>query len=111
MIQRWAKEGTSSNISTRSSNRVQGPEDEDRYFRESEGIELDKAMIQKKLWSKITEPSKMFDDPQELFRFLATPCIDVTIFLSAADEVVWVTWKRKKIDLHYGTQMRQSGRM
>jgi hypothetical protein len=53
----------------------------------------------------------MIDDPQELFRFLATPCIDVTNLLSAADEVVWVTWKRKNIDLHYGTQIRQSGRM
>ena len=93
---------------------VQGPEDEDsyvKYFRESEYIELDKTAIQKNaakrglaklylnsLWGKLTESSnrpqnKMIADPQELFRFLATPGIEVTNLLFAGDEVVWVTWK------------------
>jgi hypothetical protein len=93
---------------------VQSSEDEDsysQYFRESEGIELDRAMIQKNavkrglakfclnsFWGKLTESSNrpqnnMIADPQELFRFLATPGIDVTNLLFAGDEVVWVTWK------------------
>jgi len=93
---------------------VQGPEDEDRYvkyFRDSEDIELDKTAIQKNVakkglakiclnsfWRKLTESSnrpqnKMIADPQELFRFLATPGIELTNLLFAGDEVVWVTWK------------------
>ena len=35
----------------------------------------------------------MISDPQELFRFLATPEIEVNNLLFAGDEVVWVTWK------------------
>jgi hypothetical protein len=98
---------------------VQGPEDEDRYIqyvRESEGIEFDKAMIQKNaakrglaklclnsFWGKLTESSKrpqnnMIDDPQELFRFLATPGIDLTNLLFAGDEVVRVTWKYLELE-------------
>jgi hypothetical protein len=38
----------------------------------------------------------MIADPLELFRFLATPGIDVTNLLFATDEVVWVTWKCAK---------------
>ena len=93
---------------------MQGPEDEDRYvkyFRDSEDIELDKTAIQKNVakkglakiclnsfWRKLTESSnrpqtKMIADPQELFRFLATPGIELTNLLFAGDEVVWVTWK------------------
>jgi hypothetical protein len=34
----------------------------------------------------------MIADPQELFRFLATPGIEVTN-LFATEEVMWVTWK------------------
>jgi len=34
----------------------------------------------------------MIADPQELFRYLATPGIEVTS-LFAGDEGVWVTWK------------------
>ena len=50
------------------------------------------------LWEKLTESSnrpqnKMISDPQELFRFLATPEIEVNNLLFAGDEVVWVTWK------------------
>ena len=93
---------------------VQGPKHEDRYvqyFRESEGIGLDKALIQKNaakrglaklchnsFWGKLTESSngpqnKVIADPQELYRFFATPGIEVTNLLFADDEVVWVTWK------------------
>jgi hypothetical protein len=93
---------------------VQRNEDEDRYvqyFRESKGIELDKTMIQKNeakrglaklclnsFWGTLTESSnrpqnKMMADPQELFRFLATPCVEVTKLLFAGDEVLWITWK------------------
>ena len=91
---------------------VQVPEDEDRhvqYFRESEGIELDKTLIKKNaakrglaklrlnsFWGKLTESSnrpqnKMIPDPQELYRFLATTGIEVTNLLFAGDEMVWVT--------------------
>jgi len=91
---------------------VQGPEDQNRYaqyFRASEGIELDKTAIQKNaakkglaklclysFWGKLTESnnrsrSKMISAPQELFRSLATPDIEVTNPLFAAPEVVWVT--------------------
>ena len=93
---------------------MQGPKDEDKYvqyFRESEDIELDKTAIQKNVaksglaklclnlfWGKLTESSnrpqnKVIADPQELFRFLATPGIEVTNLLFAGDEVVWITWK------------------
>jgi len=34
----------------------------------------------------------MITDPQELYRFLATPGIEVTNFLFAGDEVLWVVW-------------------
>jgi len=34
----------------------------------------------------------MIADPQELFRFFATPCIELSNRLSAADEVVWIEW-------------------
>jgi len=36
---------------------------------------------------------KMTADPLELFRFLATPGVEVTNLVFAGDEVVWVTWK------------------
>ena len=35
----------------------------------------------------------MIADPQELYRFLATFCIEVTNLLFAGVEVVWVTWR------------------
>jgi hypothetical protein len=90
------------------------PADEDKYveyFRESEGIELEKTAIQKNaakrglakrclnsFWGKLTESnnrpkSKTVADPQELFQFLATLGIEVTNLLFAGDEVVWATWK------------------
>jgi hypothetical protein len=35
----------------------------------------------------------MIADPQELFRFFATPGIELSNRLSAADEVVLIEWK------------------
>jgi hypothetical protein len=90
------------------------PEDGDKYiqsFRESEGIEVHRVNNQKfeakrglaklclnSFWGKLKESnnrpkSKMIADPQELFRFLATPGIKVTSLLFAGDEVVRATWK------------------
>ena len=48
-------------------------------------------------WRKLRESSNrsqnsMITDPQELYRFLATPDIEVTNLLFAGDEVVWVIW-------------------
>jgi hypothetical protein len=70
-------------------------------------IELEKSAIQKNaakmgqansFWGKLTESSnrpqsKMIADPQELFRFLDTPGIEVNNLLFAGDEMVWITWK------------------
>jgi hypothetical protein len=91
---------------------LQGPEDEEnniQYFRESEGNEHDKSSTQKNaakrgsktlppFWGKLTESSnrpqnKMIVDPHELYRFLATPGIEVINLLFTGDEVVWVTWR------------------
>jgi hypothetical protein len=92
---------------------VRSPESEERYiqsFRESEGIELDKASIKyntakrrlaklclKSIWGKRTERnnrthSKLISDPEEPYRFLATPGIEVVHLVFAIDEVVWVSW-------------------
>ena len=35
----------------------------------------------------------MIAEPQEIFRFLATQCIEETNLLFVGDEMVWVTWK------------------
>jgi hypothetical protein len=40
----------------------------------------------------------MISNPQELFRFLVTPGIEVTNLLFAADEVVWVMWKYAEVE-------------
>jgi trehalose-6-phosphate synthase len=37
--------------------------------------------------------TKLISDPEELYRFLATPVIDVINLVFANDEVVWVSWK------------------
>jgi hypothetical protein len=34
----------------------------------------------------------MITDPQEMYRFLATPGVEVTNLLFASDDVVWVAW-------------------
>ena len=50
------------------------------------------------MWGKLTERSnrtqtKLISDPKELYRFLATPGIEVVHLVFANDEVVWVSWK------------------
>ena len=35
----------------------------------------------------------MISDPQELYRFLATPGIEVANLMFASDEVVWASWR------------------
>jgi hypothetical protein len=93
---------------------MQRIEDEEKYmqyFRESEGIDLDKSTIQKNaakrglakfclnsFWDKLTESSnrpqiKIVVDPHELDRFLATSCTEIIKLFFAGDEVVWVTWR------------------
>ena len=90
---------------------VRTPNDEDQYiesFRQSEGILLDKNSIKfnaaKRGLSKLSlnsmsgkiceNPRKkqtiLISDPQELYRFLATPMIEVTNLLYAGDSVVWL---------------------
>jgi len=93
---------------------VRSPEDDERYihsFRECEGIELDKASLKynaakrglaklclNSMWGKLTErnnrtQTKLISDPKDLYRFLATPGIEVINLVFANDEVVWVSWK------------------
>jgi hypothetical protein len=93
---------------------VRSSDDENRYIREfseSEGIQLDKDRIQRNaarralaklclnsMWGKLTERNnrtrtKMMTDPQELYRFLVTPGIEVTSLIFANDQVVWASWK------------------
>jgi hypothetical protein len=93
---------------------VRSPEDEDSYIRsfyENEGSQLDKDSIctnaakralaklcLNSLWGKLTErinqtQSKMISDTQELYRFLATPGLEVTSLMFARDEVVWISWR------------------
>jgi hypothetical protein len=87
---------------------VQCPEDEDRYiseFHKSEGIQLDKPAIGPNpakrglaklclncLWGKLTDRNnrtrtKIITDPQELYRLLATPGIEVAAMVFASDYV------------------------
>jgi hypothetical protein len=87
---------------------VQCHEDEDRYFSEfykSEGIQLDKGNIGlghakrglaklclNSMWSKLRESNnrtriKMITGPQELYRLLATPGIEVAAMVFASDDV------------------------
>jgi hypothetical protein len=35
----------------------------------------------------------MISDPNELYRFLATPGIEVISLMFASDDVVWVSWR------------------
>jgi len=93
---------------------VRTAEDEDRYianFFASEGIRLDKQAIRpnvakrglaklclNSMWGKLTErnnrtKSKIITDPQELYRFLATPGIEVANLVFASDDVVWASWR------------------
>ena len=50
------------------------------------------------MWGKLTERNdrtrtEMISDPQELYRFIATPGIEVTTLAFASDAVVWASWR------------------
>ena len=50
------------------------------------------------MWGKLTERNdrtrtKMFSDLQGLYRFLATPGIEVAALMFASDDVVWESWR------------------
>jgi len=93
---------------------IRSPEDEERYFEsfwKSEGIRLDKESIKtneakrylakiclNSMYGKLTErndraQAKFISEPKELYRFLATPGIEVMNLMFASDDVVWVSWK------------------
>ena len=93
---------------------VRTPEDEVSYinmFKASEGILLDRNAIRpndakralaklcsNSMWGKLTErthrsKTETISNPQKIYRFLATPGIDVANLLFASDRVVWVSWK------------------
>jgi hypothetical protein len=91
---------------------VRTREDEESYikaFYESEGVQLDRDTIRpnaakrgiaklclNSMWGKLTErnnrpKTKMISEPQELYRLLATPGIEVVTLLFCSDDV-WVSW-------------------
>ena len=93
---------------------VRTSEDEDSYinaFMASEGIRLRRNNIRhnaakralaklrlNSMWGKLTESNhrtmtELISNPQELYKFLATPGIEVVILLFASDHVVWISWK------------------
>jgi hypothetical protein len=50
------------------------------------------------MWGKLTERNdrtrtKIITEPHQLFRFLATPGLEVTNMALASDDVVWLSWK------------------
>jgi len=50
------------------------------------------------MWGKLTEmndrtQSRVITEPKELYKFLATPGIEVTNLEFANDDVVWMSWK------------------
>jgi hypothetical protein len=88
------------------------PDDKDRNieaFFETEGVRLDRTAKQPNeakrgiarlclsfMWRKMRErnnrtKSKMISDPQDLYRFLATPGIEVANLLFASDKFVWAS--------------------
>jgi len=90
---------------------VRTPADEDRYieeFRQGEGILLDKdknehnaskralaKLCPNSMWGKFGEnPRKtqtlLISEPRELYRFLATPGIEVATLLFAGDSLCWI---------------------
>ena len=90
------------------------PEDEERCvesFGTIEMISLDWESIKsnaakrslaklflKSMWGKLTEmkdrtQTKFTSEPKELYRFVATPGIEVTNLTFGSDDVVWVSWK------------------
>jgi hypothetical protein len=87
-------------------------EDENRYvasFKAKESIDLDKACIRpdaakralaklclNSMWGKLTErnnrtKTRMISEPNELYRFLATPGIEVASLIFVSDSVVWAS--------------------
>jgi len=50
------------------------------------------------MWGKLTErnnrkKSKIISDPHELYRFLATPAIEVVNLVFASDNIAWASWR------------------
>ena len=50
------------------------------------------------MWGKLTERNdrtrtKIITEPHELYRFLATPGVEVSNRAFASDDVVWLSWK------------------
>jgi hypothetical protein len=50
------------------------------------------------MWGKLTDRNNrvrtmMITVPRELYRFLATPRIEVTNLMFASDDVVWASWR------------------
>jgi hypothetical protein len=93
---------------------VRTPDDEDRYiqqFQESEGILQNKDSIRHNLakrtlaklclnsmWSRLTErnnnsQTRLISEPQELYKFLAVPGIEVANMMFANDQVIWISWR------------------
>jgi hypothetical protein len=91
---------------------VRTPEDEIRYidsFYASENIRLEAVkpnaakrglakLCLNSMWGKLTERNnrtkvKLITDPHELYRFLATPGIEVASLMFANDDVVWASWR------------------
>jgi len=91
--------------------------DEDRYiekFRQSEGILLDKDKIEhnaskraiaklclNSMWGKFGENQRksqtlVISEPRELYRFLATPGIEVATLLFAGDSLCWISWRHSE---------------
>jgi len=91
--------------------------DEDRYieeFRQSEGHPLDRDKIEhnaskralaklcrNSMWGKFGEnPRKtqtlLISEPRELYKFLATPCIEVATRLFAGDSLCWFSWRHSE---------------
>jgi len=93
---------------------VRTPADKERYiesFWKSKEIRLDREAIKpnaakrglaklclNSMWGKLTERNdrtrtKIIKEPHELYRFLATPGVEVTNLAFASDDVVWLSWK------------------
>jgi hypothetical protein len=50
------------------------------------------------MWGKLTErnnrsQTKLISEPQELYKFLVMPGIEVTNMIFASDQVVWISWR------------------
>ena len=94
---------------------VRSPVDDERNiqsFWKREGIRLDRGSIKfyaakhglakpclNSMCAKLTERNdrkrtKIITNPNEMYRFLATPGVEVTILAFANDDVVWLSWKR-----------------